>query len=240
MANPFPAAVKARLAASGSGAAVSLLEVATVTGNRFYWSDAAITAPAALPTVLIATSGVATSYTFKFPQTNFVPWLVGAGPFRTYRNTTTSSGEVVVQNLSGDTVRRAIALLYASTELIGALVFYRMWLADCEYATFSFMGTIDSVSISADGNSMTLQLESMCNWARLKAPDKQIGVACPLAFGLVQCGSTSPTPCNNDYGSCSSTERFMGIIEEWTGSALNPNQYVQPAQLNLTNTRVAG
>ena len=49
MARILPAAVKARLAASGGGAAVSLLEVLTFDQNFFAWADCDITAAGMLP-----------------------------------------------------------------------------------------------------------------------------------------------------------------------------------------------
>jgi len=240
MAQTFPAAVKARLAASGGGAAVSLLEVYTVSGSYFAWSDSDITAQGMLPVPLTVHSGSVYTTTWHYVTPTFLPWLLSAGPFKTFNNTTTSTGQVVVQNLSGDTVRRDVSRLFSSNAIVGALVYFRTWLADAEFATFSFFGSVSDVELEADGSSMTLQLESMCAWAKLDAPYQEIGISCPLSFGSVECGSTSSTPCDNSYGSCTSTERFKGVLVEWVGAAVSTVQYVQPAPLVLSNPRVTG
>ena len=236
MALVFPAAVKARLAASGSGAAVSLLEVLTVTNDYYAWSDSDIKAAGALPVPTLV-AGVLT-LVYQIPY--FKPWLLSAGPFKRSSNTTTSSGQVTVQNLSGDRVRRDISTIFSQKAIVGALVYFRVWLADAEFATYSFAGSVESADIEADGSAMTLQLEGIANWAKIDAPYKDIGVSCPLSFGSVECGSTSGTPCDNSYGSCTSTERFQGFLSQWAGATLNTNQYVQPAPLRLSNTRVGG
>jgi hypothetical protein len=244
MALTFPAAAQRRLAAAGGGAAVSLLEVATIAGARYYWSDADIIAPTALAQQITIGSGPTRSTELTYYAEAFQPWLLSAGPFKTYRNTTTSTGQVEIQNISGDTVRRDVSRIFSQQAMVGALVYYRTWLADCQFATFSFMGRVDDADIDLDGDdskaSMTLQLESLCCWAKIDAPNQDICSSCQLAFGSIQCGSTSPTPCNNDYGSCTSIERFMGVVLEWNGAVLNPTQYVTPEPLRLANPRVAG
>ena len=226
MAQPFPPAVVARLQASGGSAPVSLFEVQTLSGNTYFWSEAAIAAPSLLAPAV--------------PLTNFVPWLLDGTSFHGYKSTQTRTGRVQVQNLSGDSVRRDASLIFSRQEMVNALVAYRRWLTDCEYATYTFVGSVDDAQIEPDGSSMTLTLEGFTNWSKLAAPSAQTGVSCPLTFGSVECGSTAGTPCNNDYGTCSSIERFQGILVEWTGASLNPTQYVQPQPLRLFNGRVAG
>jgi len=149
MALSFPAAVKARLAASGGGAAVSMLDVVTITGQHLCWSDSDITAPSGLPVFVVEGSGIGSRTIWTYPATPYLPWLLSAGPFKSYSNTTTSTGQVTVQNLSGDTVRRDISLLFSQSAMMGAMVFFRTWLADCEYATFAFMGTVTDVELEA-------------------------------------------------------------------------------------------
>ena len=236
MARILPAAVKARLAASGGGAAVSLLEVLTFDQNFFAWADCDITAAGMLP----VPSVIAGHTSLNTLISTYQPWLMSCGPFKIYGNTTTSTGQVVVQNLSGDTVRRDVSRIFSKHAMMGALVCYRRWLADCQYAEFSFVGSVSDVDVEADGEGMTLQIESLAAWSRLDAPYQEIGVSCPLAFGSIECGSTSSTPCNNSYGSCSSTERYKGILVEWLGASLSTTQYVLPAPLIQTNQRVAG
>ena len=124
--------------------------------------------------------------------------------------------------------------------MTNALVYYRLWSIDCEYSLFDFQGNVDDAEVAADGDSMTLSLEGFCAWSKIKTPLFQIGVGCGLTFGSSQCGSTAATPCNNSYGTCSSTNRFNGIVLEWNGAQLDYTQTVQPAPLRLYNPRLAG
>ena len=229
MALPLPAYVSRRIAASGGLAPLALVELQALSGNRYFWSDARVAAPSVLAVYYPPASGVIPQGTnTATPMANFLPWLLKKPTFHLTRSTATATGSLTVQNLSGDTVRRDTALIFSQQEMTGALVFYRRWLADCEAATFQFQGNVDEAEIAADGDSMTLSLEGMCNWSKIDAPDMEIGVSCGLTFGSVECGSTSTTPCTNSYGTCSSIERYKGILVEWTGAQLDYTQYVQP------------
>jgi hypothetical protein len=223
MSNPLSVAVKQPMAASGGLAPVSLFELLTIAGALYAWSDATLTAPSIL----------------GLSPANFVPWIVKAPVFTQYKSTQTATFTVSVQNLSGDTIRRDTAQIFNKQELNAALVYFRIWRIDAEFSIFDFQGNVDDVDIEADGDSMDITGEGSFSWSKIQAPSVQIGPSCGNTFGSVECGSTAPVPCNNSYGTCTSVERFKGVITEWSGASSNVSQYSQPAPLRLYNPKVA-
>ena len=88
-----------------------------------------------------------------------------------------------------------------------------------------------------DESTMDLSIEGFGNWSAITAPSLKIDVTCGLYFGSVACGSVASTPCQQSYGTCSSIERFQGVIVQWdsnVGLAL-PTQISQPAPLVSIN-----
>jgi phage-related protein len=189
------------MSASGGCAPVSLVEIVTVTGNTYFLSEQ---------------RAVWNSIVTGAAQNQYEDWLVGEQQFHLTGTTETDTGKLSVQNLSGNTVQRDMALAYARNEFIGAFVFYRLWRADAETAIFSFMGNI--VDADIDDQTMDLSIEGFGNYSQVKAPSYSIDVSCPLYFGSVACGSTALIPCNQSYGDCSSIERFAGVVVQWNFS----------------------
>ena len=97
------------------------------------------------------------------------------------------------------------------------------------------MGNVDEVQI--DETELVLQSEGFGSWSAVRAPAYQVDVCCPLTFGSAACGSLSPTPCNNTYGSCSSRQRFDGVVTVWTSDLLTvpTAQIAQPAPSSAAN-----
>jgi len=143
----------------------------------------------------------------------YLDWLVKTQHFQLFGSTQTDTATLSVQNLSGNTVERDVALAYAKNEFIGAFVYYRLWRADAECAIFQFAGNV--VDADIDEEVMELTLEGFGNYSAIRAPAYAIDVACPLFFGSIACGSTSPTPCQQSYGTCTSIERFAGALVQW-------------------------
>ena len=143
----------------------------------------------------------------------YTEWLIDKQRFQLFGSTQTDTGTLSVQNLSGNTVQRDVALAYARNEFIGAFVYYRLWRADAEFAIFQFMGNV--VDADIDEQVMDLTLEGFGNYSAIRAPAYAIDVACPLFFGSMACGSTAATPCQQSYGTCSSIERFAGAVVQW-------------------------
>jgi hypothetical protein len=198
------------LAASGLVAPVLLVEVLTASGAYYCWSEHKTT----WPTVLQSGNSL------------FLDYLTGEQRFQITGTTETDTATVTVQNISGNTVMRDVATAFSKAEFIGALVYCRLWKGDAQTSLFSFMGNVSNAEI--DEQTMVLSIEGFGNWSAVPAPAYNIDVSCPLSFGSVACGSTSPIPCDLTYGNCSSIERFAGTIVEWITDQPN-TQVAQPA-----------
>ena len=220
MARTFAPGVTGPMAATGGISPISLIEVLTLTGASFYWSEQRLTAPSIL-------TGA--------NQAQYLDWMTGVPKFRRYRSTQTDTASFSIQNLSGNTVTRDAATLFHANELIGALVYYRLWRAAAETSLFDFLGNVDDCEINE--GEFTLSCEGFGSWSAVRAPAFQIDVSCPLTFGSMACGSLAATPCNNTYGSCTSRQRFDGVVTVWTSDllAVPTAQLAQPAPSAAAN-----
>jgi len=165
----------------------------------------------------------------------FLDFLSEPVEFQLYASTQTDSAKVVIQNISGNTVERDMSKLFSRQELIGAYVYIRVWRGDAEKALLTFTGNIREVDI---GDSMTLDISGFGNWSEIEAPSYDVDTACPLTFASKACGSTSPTPCDQTYGTCSSINRFAGVIQHWLIETPDV-QLAQPAPQNNFNPQRA-
>lgn len=208
-------------------APVSLLSLQTISGTRAYFATMKILAPAQMTAYDVG--GLQ-------PET-FDNRLLQAPAFRITSTTATATATAAIENVSGNTVERAGSKLFAAEELWGAQFIYQLWSPTREVSIQTVLG---SVSDARDlGDTLRLSLKDLGNWAEIPAPDCVIGPNCQNVFGSKQCGSTSPTPCNNDWGSCTQRNRFKGIVQQWDSTLvqLPAVSYAQPAPQNSINSR---
>lgn len=198
--------------AAGGVSPISLLEVQTVSGNQYFWSDQNI---AGIPSVLTGAAA------------NFAGWIVGQPVFQLFGSIQTDTATIDLQNISGNTVEREAALALSEHEFIGAFIYFRLWDAAAEVSTFIFMGTVAAAEL--DDETLTLHINGFDNWSDTQAVTFNIDVACPLSFGSMQCGSVAAVPCLQSYGTCSSIERFAGVVIQWNSVVAQP-PLVQIAQ----------
>jgi len=201
-------------AAAGGVSPISLLEIYTVSGNIYLWAEKDV---ANMPSIL---SGTTNTFTYAGR-------LQGGSKFNFYGSTQTDTASIAVENISGNTVERNSALALSENEFIGAFIFFWLWDPGAEVPLFTFMGNVSDVDL--DDATMDLSIEGFGNWSAVNAPSYNIDVTCGLSFGSMQCGSTSSTPCDQTLGSCSSIERFQGVVIQWDSSNLTPSS-VQVAQ----------
>ena len=210
------------MSASGGYAPLSLLEIQTLQGKSYFYSDQDIVCNS------IITGQAAVEYQ---------PWLIAVPSFQMFRSTQTNTANFTIQNISGNTVTRDTASQIAADEFIGALVYYRLWRSDAETSLFDFMGNVQEVEL--DEQNLHCSVEGFGNWSAIKAPAYRIDVGCPLFFKSVACGSVAVLPCNNTYGTCTSINRFAGILPQWNdGIAVLPTQqFAQPSPALIYNPR---
>src|SRR5215510_11728914 len=113
---------------SGPGV-IPLLDIQTVNGFQYWWTDTDV--------------GL---YPDKFTGTmrEYLPWLKSVGPFTTSRNFTTDAGDIVIQNLSGNSIRREAWFAMLNDEFEGAFAMLRMWLPQVNAPMFEFHGYLSA------------------------------------------------------------------------------------------------
>jgi hypothetical protein len=218
MAN-VPANVAAAARALGGPSVVSLLELLMISGDYLFVADLPLLAPSAIQA---AGGGAGTMRHGNIPglppapagMVAFAPWLMDPPQWSLCGTTTTQTATAVVQNVSGDRVQRDQSLLFNAEELWGAMFVYRLWHAGLETSLLTVVGNVSDAE--AEDNDLSLTLRDFGNWSEIKAPDCMIGPICGLTFGSQACGSTSPTPCQYTWGSCSQQNRFKGIVNQWS------------------------
>jgi hypothetical protein len=206
------------LAASGLVAPRTLVEVQTAAGDLYLWSEHKGLYPSA-----INGGGIA----------QYLDWLVGQQKFTLFGTTQTDTATISVQNISGNTVQRDIAMAFSRVEFIGAFVYARIWRGDSMAALLTFAGNVSEAEV--DEQQMQLSVEGFGNYSAVRAPAYDIDKSCPLLFGSVACGSTSPTPCDQSYGGCLSINRFAGAVTQWDDECSNV-EMAQPAPAVFYNT----
>jgi hypothetical protein len=197
-------------------APIVLMDVLTQSGNYYFWGEMS----GNFPCVLGAVPGAAVAYK---------AWILATQEFRFTRSLQTDSGEIQLQNLSGNTLRREVATLFASDEFTGAQFCYRLWRASAEQPTLTFMGKLTEPVI----DEVLVHLKAAC-WFdpnNIEAMPYVFSESCQWFFGSAQCGSTSGTPCSNSLSTCSAVERFCGIISRIT-------EYDQETLISISSKQV--
>ncbi|MFC6645442.1 hypothetical protein ACFQBQ_07555 [Granulicella cerasi] len=206
---------------------ISLLSLQTISGTRLYYATAPILAPALLSRFDVG----------GIQNAQFSNGLIQPPSFKFTDTLTTSSATAVIENLSGNTVERLGSRYFATEELWGSQFIYQLWSPAAESSLILVLGAV--ADVEDGGDALRLSLKDIGNWSEIKAPDCQISENCAVTFGSDACGSTSTTPCNNDWGSCSQRNRFKGVVTQWDNSAiaLPAAAYAQPAPLTSINLR---
>jgi hypothetical protein len=164
----------------------------------------------------------------------FLDWLAAPPVFRIYGSTQTDTATIVIQNISGNTVERDAMKAFVETELDGALVVARLWRGDAEQQLLRFIGNVSGVHVTE--TQVEISVEGSGNWSAITVPSYDIDPSCPLTFASKACASTSPTPCDQTYGTCSSINRFAGVLTGWIEETPDV-QIAQPAPNVIFNPR---
>lgn len=193
-----------RAAAGGSRsrvAPVSLLDVQTVDGDIYYWSDRPLVGmPAA-----ITADGSAQNVAYE-------PWLMSAPTFTFYRTMQTDVGSFTLQNVSGDSIARDFEKVTRRSTLEGAFFIYRNWDAGAEFAWLEVHGTLTIKGVpSRIAELGSSQLFS----GQDDTPAGTYSESCQLVWGEKRCGATGNTECLYSYRTCQVTEHYVGILNNF-------------------------
>jgi hypothetical protein len=195
---PFSAAIPANAASRSRVVAASLLDVQTVDGNIYYWSDRALSGiPAA-----VTADGTDQDVTYA-------PWLMSAPTFTFNRSMQTDVGSFTLQNVSGDSVSRDFEKVTRRSALEGAFFIYRYWDVGAEFAWLEVHGTL---TVSGVPSRIAELGASQLFSGQDDTPAGTYSESCQLVWGEKRCGATGDTECLYSYKTCQVTERYVGIL----------------------------
>ena len=193
-------AVTQLLKRRGGAAMVLLLDLSLYDGSNFYWSNYAGSYPARI------TAG----------NQNYSPWIKSAGPFRITRTLTTDAGDIVCQNLSGNTVERDVSKLLRDHEFEGALAILRFYYSEAEASLFELHGKLSEPNPKE--TEFKFRILDLFDTSGIACPQYYYQSSCLWRYKSAQCASAgSATSCPKDYASCihatrNAGERFSGIV----------------------------
>jgi hypothetical protein len=179
---------------------VILMDVQSADGATFFWSDFEGTFPG------LMVSG----------NQNYSPWIKSAGPFKSTRDLSTDTADLVIQNLSGNSIDRDAAGVLGDHEFEGALCIVRIFHPFYNDVIDRFDYSLTEESPSEDEVSFRmLQLFDSSQYD--VAADIQTDT-CTWRYKEKACGSTgSATTCLKRFIDCSdatraATERHNAIL----------------------------
>jgi hypothetical protein len=201
MPRTLPAGTAAFLAQRGAMfVPIVLLDIVTIDGTQYYWSDYEGTYPT-------RATGAAQFYN---------GWIKSGCNFTCTRDTTSNAGDLTLQNLSGNTIDRDVALALKRHEFEGAYAITRLWVPLLDVAIHEFHCSLSEQNPKEDEVAMReLQLFDPTQY--VIAGDVEVE-QCTFRFKSLQCGSTgTATACPKNFPACqdasrAAQERFPGIL----------------------------
>jgi hypothetical protein len=145
---------------------------------------------------------------------DYRPWIKSIGPFNLSRSLATDAGEIMLQNISGNTIERDFAKVLANQEMEGALAIFRLWNPLLNDVMWEMHGTLSEAGADEiEGRFRFLQLMDASS---LDVPYDIYSEKCTWRYKSPQCGSASGlATCDKTFANCqarNATERFNGIL----------------------------
>jgi hypothetical protein len=158
----------------------------------------------------------------------YSPWIKRAGPFRRTRDFRTDAGDLVLQNLSGNTVQRDLSKEIVTREFEGALCIVRLWSPLLQDIADEFHGYLSEQSAPED--EFSLRMLQLFDPAQYDIAEDLITDTCSFRYKSAQCGSTgSAGSCSKRFSDCidatrAASERFDGVLNPAPGPTVWPVQ----------------
>jgi hypothetical protein len=157
---------------------------------------------------------------------DYYPWLKSAGPFRRSRDSRTDAGDIVLENLSGNSIDREVQRSIGIHEYEGAFAVLRFWHPLLLDIADEFHGYLSEQSAPEDEYSF--RMLQLFDPAQYDTAPFIIADRCDLRFKSVECGSAgAATVCNKLFSTCSdgthsASERFHGVLSMTPGPLIFP------------------
>lgn len=190
MPRAMPAGTAAEFRKRHRAAPLQLLDIQTVGGIVYYWSDFAGTYPSRI-------GGSSVIYS---------AYLKICGPFRLSRSMRTDGGEIVVQNLSGNSLDRDVLGQMRAGEFEGALAIFRLWDLELGAAMWEFHGCLTSQEI--DEIEARFSLKQLLDASTVDVPFETYNANCSWLYKSPPCGSTGTAEsCPHTIAACKDATR---------------------------------
>ncbi|HWR17114.1 MAG TPA: hypothetical protein VN577_19955 [Terriglobales bacterium] len=175
-----------------------LLDVQVADGTTYYWSDRV----GAYPAVIGAPAT---------PQ--YAPKIKAAGPFGITRDNASDAGDVTIENLSGNTVRRYLSQEFRAREFYHALAVLRIWDSFAKASIREFHAVIKEPVVGVE--EMIFRLVEISDPAQYFGPWEVTSEQCGVRYKGPFCGSASGlADCPRTMNACNTraaVEHFNGI-----------------------------
>lgn len=203
MPHALPAGMSTEIAKQAGFGEIALLDVQTVDGTNYFWTDSQ-SPLGSYPGKIVA------------GNQNYLPYVKSSGPFTFGRDFTTDAGDIILQNLSGNTIDRDVASALLSHEFEGALCVLRLWLPLFDDAMLEFHGCL--FEQAPDDDECSFRLVQLSDVAQFNVADDVVSELCTWRYKSAQCGSTgSAATCPKRFTDCkdatrAAQERFNGVL----------------------------
>jgi hypothetical protein len=212
--SPPPNRLAGAMARHGAVGPIYLLDVLDANGYSYHWSSESIPSASAL--------GIAPIYTGNPPPWNaahlrintenwdntYLNWLLQSGPFRLSRSQQSDIGSFILQNMSGDSLKRSMSQLISASAFEGALFAFREWNLDAEAVEFEMHGHL---TVTAIGELAEFGAEQLFNFSDYQGL-QLYSETCPWRYASAACGDTTDNPCQQSWQTCRQPSRFNGIV----------------------------
>jgi hypothetical protein len=195
---------------------IVLVDIQTLDGTQFFWSDYE-------GTYISKLTGVNQFYN---------GWIKSGCNFTRTKDMSSNAGDLLLQNLSGNTIDRDVALALKSHEFEGAYIITRLWMLLLDAAIDEFHCCLTEQNPKEDeAGARELQLFDPSQY--VLGGDVEVET-CTFRFKSAQCGSTgSATSCPKRLIDCQDAtrlaqERFPAIITTIPNTVFVPAPQLLP------------
>ena len=224
----YPAELVQIQSARSGFAPVCLLDVIALDGTSYHWANVEISAPAVYTgTQPVWAAGLAN------PPANYdsfyFPWLLSASGFHFTRSMESDTGNIFVQNVSGNTLQRDLSTVLTAITFEGALFAFREWNVPVCAAEFEMHGRL--TIIGGTENQVEFGANQLFNPNDYDGNPYAYSETCQWRYASPQCGDTTNNPCLNSYTTCRQPNRFFGVLN-------NVVVNLQPNTANVSSNQV--
>jgi hypothetical protein len=153
-------------------------------------------------------------------------WIKNGFSFTRTRDFTSNAGDLVIQNLSGNTIDRDAAAALKNHEFEGALCIVQLWIPLLDAAIDEYHCSLSEATPNED--EVSFRLLQLFDPTQYFVADDVVSELCTLRFKSLACGSTAAgTACDKLFTTCKDAnhvaqERFNAVLTIVPGNIFTP------------------